>query len=96
MVFPKNTVVSSRILENEILEASRPITGNENKHINNDSKNFSISQINKLVERTNKFLSTKNISLGLSKNIQELAVKNLFSTITENIKFLKYDYENNP
>ena len=65
----------------------------ESKNYEDGNENSSISLMTKLVERTNKFLKRKNISLGLSNNTQELIVKNLLSTIAENINFLRYDFE---
>ena len=61
----------------------------------NNSIDSNMHLITKLVERTKIFLNHKNISLGVANKGQETIVKNIFSMITKNVNFLKYDFESN-
>ena len=70
------------------------VNGNKARNNEEDYENSNTGLMTKLVDRTNKFLKRKNISLGLSNNTQELIVKTLLSTITQNINFLRYDFKN--
>ena len=93
MTTQTNMSCINRKIEDNNHPEFKQANGNKNKDNGNDHENSSTNLMTKLVERTNKFLTRKNISLGLSNNTQNLIVKTLLSTITENINFLKYDFE---
>ena len=82
----------NRKVENNDYSELKLVNGDKTKNNEEDHEKRSTSLMFKLVERTNKFLKRKNISLGLSNETQKLLVKSLISTITENINFLRYDF----
>ena len=84
----------NRKVENNDYSEFELVNGDKTKNNEEDHEKRSTSLMFKLVERTNKFLKRKNISLGLSNETQKLIVKSLLSTITENINFLRYDFWN--
>ena len=74
-------------------EELKPLIDEGTKIDDENSRDNNIHLITKLVERASIFLNDKKITLGLSNNGQEFIVKSLFSIITKNINFLKYDFE---
>ena len=92
MAFTKNTRGYS-YHGDDSTEELEPLLDDGTKIDDENSGDNNIVLITKLVERAKSFLNDKNITLGLSDNRQEFIVKSLFSMITKNINFLKYDFE---